>query len=127
MKISGRSKAMAWVAGAAVAAGVALATYPDAAPAVPPQVPSAEVLQSAVKVAGLIESSSVVDDVPNVSGYQRGCGKGEFCFSEQEFKLGNHVEVLPEIDPNPGIPRSVVADPRFIVASTCAILSLTPV
>lgn len=48
-------------------------------------------------------------------------------FSEQEFKLGNHVEVLPEIDPNPGIPRSVVADPRFIVASTCAILSLTPV
>ena len=48
-------------------------------------------------------------------------------FSEQEFKLGNHVEVLPEIDPNPGIPRLVVADPRFIVASTCAILSLTPV
>lgn len=85
MKISGRSKAMAWVAGAAVAAGVALATYPDAAPAVPPQVPSAEVLQSAVKVAGLIESSSVVDDVPNVSGYQRGCGKGEFCFSECQW------------------------------------------
>lgn len=49
-------------------------------------------------------------------------------FSDQEFKLGNHVaETLPEIDPNPGIPRSVVADPRFIVASTCAILSLTPV
>ncbi|MCW2295323.1 HNH endonuclease family protein [Rhodococcus erythropolis] len=79
MKISGTSKAMAWVAGAAVGAGVALATYPDAAPAVPPQVPSAEVLQSAVKVAGLIESSSVVDQVPNVSGYQRGCGKGESC------------------------------------------------
>ncbi len=54
-------------------------------------------------------------------------GPVDACFSEQEFKLGNHVEVLPEIDPNPGIPRSVVADPRFIVASTCAILSLTPV
>lgn len=55
------------------------------------------------------------------------CGSENAPFSEQEFKLGNHVEVLPEIDPNPGIPRSVVADPRFIVASTCAILSLTPV
>jgi hypothetical protein len=54
-------------------------------------------------------------------------GAEDASFSEQEFKLGNHVEVLPEIDPNPGIPRSVVADPRFIVASTCAILSLTPV
>lgn len=82
VKISGTSKAMAWVAGAAVAAGVALATYPDAAPAVPPQVPSAEVLQSAVKVAGLIESSSAVDQVPNVSGYQRGCGKGEAPLTE---------------------------------------------
>lgn len=79
MKISRKSKAIASIAGAVIAAGVAVATYPHPAPAVPPQVPTAEVLQSAVKVAGLIESSSVVDQVPNVPGYQRGCGKGESC------------------------------------------------
>ena len=82
VKISGTSKAIAWVAGAAVAAGVALATYPEEAPAVPARVPTAEVLQSAVKVAGLIESSSVVDQLPDTPGYQRGCGKGEAPLTE---------------------------------------------
>ena len=35
-----------------------------------------------MKVAGLIESSSVVDQLPDTPGYQRGCGKGEAPLTE---------------------------------------------
>lgn len=69
-----------WMAIAAAAIGAAIWLHPSLdidAPAAPPRPPDAAA--AAGEISALLQQVRVIDRLPHVEGYDRGCGKGEGC------------------------------------------------
>lgn len=73
------TKILTSLLGAAALGAATLAAYPERSPATPRPAVSAQDLQAAVTVAALIDAAQPIPEVPDVAGYERGCGKHEGC------------------------------------------------